>query len=304
MQAWEKVGLIYHNQQTDFTHAAVPIARLVREDIFEVLFSARDSGNRSVPFSLLLDLPTLEVRDVRNKPVLLPGTPGEFDADGVMPTCLLSEGGLTYLYYIGWKRQPDVPFRNAIGLAVSKDNGKTFSKHSNGPILDRSIHDPAFVASCDILKDGDLYKMWYLSALKWSNHGDQWTAHYRIKSTISTNLLSWEGSGHVAIDFKDHSEYAISTPRVHKSESGGFKMWYSHRGSAQNKTYRIGYAESGDGLTWTRKDDEVLLPPSPEGWDSEMVCYPFVFVHKGIHYMLYNGNGYGKSGFGLARLRT
>lgn len=304
MQAWEKIGLIYQNQQPDFTHAAVPIARLVRDDIFEVYFSARDSGNRSVPFSLLIDLSSLEVIEIRDTPVLLPGNPNEFDADGVMPTCLLSEGELLYLYYIGWKRQQDVPFRNAIGVAVSKDQGKTYSKHSNVPILERNIHDPAFVASCDILKDGSLYKMWYLSALKWSDHGAQWTAHYHIKAATSTTPISWKGSSHVAIDFKDHSEYAISTPRVHKRESGGFKMWYSHRGSARNKTYRIGYAESADGLTWTRKDDEVLLPPSPEGWDSEMVCYPFVFVHRGAHYMLYNGNGYGKSGIGLARLTT
>jgi hypothetical protein len=41
---------------------------------------------------------------------------------------------------------------------------------------------------------------------------------------------------------------------------------------------------------------------SEEGWDSEMMCYPYVFDHKGERYMLYNGNGYGKSGFGIAKL--
>jgi hypothetical protein len=39
---------------------------------------------------------------------------------------------------------------------------------------------------------------------------------------------------------------------------------------------------------------------SAEGWDSEMIEYPFVFKHKGLRYMIYNGNGYGKTGFGLA----
>ena len=28
--------------------------------------------------------------------------------------------------------------------------------------------------------------------------------------------------------------------------------------------------------------------------------HPFVFVHKEQRYMLYNGNGFGESGFGLA----
>jgi len=33
-----------------------------------------------------------------------------------------------------------------------------------------------------------------------------------------------------------------------------------------------------------------------------MICYPYVFKHKGRFYMLYCGNGYGKTGFGLAVL--
>jgi hypothetical protein len=31
-----------------------------------------------------------------------------------------------------------------------------------------------------------------------------------------------------------------------------------------------------------------------------MICYPFVFDHAGSRFMLYNGNGYGKTGFGIA----
>ncbi len=33
-----------------------------------------------------------------------------------------------------------------------------------------------------------------------------------------------------------------------------------------------------------------------------MIEYPFVFDHKCNRYMLYNGNSYGKTGFGLAVL--
>ena len=36
------------------------------------------------------------------------------------------------------------------------------------------------------------------------------------------------------------------------------------------------------------------------GGDSEMIEYPFVFDHDGQRFMLYNGNGYGRSGFGVA----
>jgi hypothetical protein len=75
-------------------------------------------------------------------------------------------------------------------------------------------------------------------------------------------------------------------------------MWYSYRGDA----YKIGYAESCDGKKWERLDAQVGITTSASGWDSEMIEYPFVFDHKGHRYMLYNGNDYGRTGFGLAIL--
>jgi hypothetical protein len=75
-------------------------------------------------------------------------------------------------------------------------------------------------------------------------------------------------------------------------------MWYACRG----ETYRIGYAESADGLSWKRHDAQAGIDVSEEGWDSEMIAYPWVFDHGGRRYMLYNGNGYGETGIGLAVL--
>jgi hypothetical protein len=73
-------------------------------------------------------------------------------------------------------------------------------------------------------------------------------------------------------------------------------MWFSHKG----KDYRIGYAESKDGLSWTRKDHEVGIDVTPGSFDSEMIEYGDVFIHQGRKYMFYNGNEYGKFGIGLA----
>jgi hypothetical protein len=77
-------------------------------------------------------------------------------------------------------------------------------------------------------------------------------------------------------------------------------MWYSFRGLS----YRIGYAESDNGISWTRCDSLAGIDVSKSGWDSEMIEYPFVFDHKGERFMLYNGNGYGKTGFGIAVLEN
>ncbi len=64
---------------------------------------------------------------------------------------------------------------------------------------------------------------------------------------------------------------------------------------------KIGYANSINGVDWNVfNNQQNVVYCSESGWDSEMVCYPYVFQHKDKLYMLYNGNGYGKTGIGLA----
>ena len=121
--------------------------------------------------------------------------------------------------------------------------------------------------------------------------------NYHIKYAESRDGINWQREGLVAIGFADDQEYAISRPSVIR-DNDLWKMWYSFRG----QSYRIGYAESADGRQWRRLDTQVGIDVSTTGWDAEMIEYPFVFDHQGQRYMLYNGNGYGKTGFGLAVL--
>jgi hypothetical protein len=120
---------------------------------------------------------------------------------------------------------------------------------------------------------------------------------YHIEYAESRDGINWQREGLVAIDFANDQVFAISRPSV-IHDNDRWRMWYSFRGHA----YRIGYAESEDGRQWNRLDTQVGIDVSVTGWDSEMIEYPFVFDHKGQRYMLYNGNGYGKTGFGLAVL--
>jgi len=282
------------------SHAAVPVCYRIGGDVYRVFFSTRDAQQRSSTYSATFSLSKpQEVLEVGEQPVVGPGSPGSFDDAGAMATAILKVGTDLLLYYIGWNRGVSVPFRNSIGLAVSRDGGTAFEKLHPGPILDRSQFDPCFTASCHVLEREGGYTMWYLSGLRWERDEIGNFKHfYHIKTAESPDAKVWQRTGQVAIDFKDDSEHAISVPRVIKT-GAGYSMWYSYRGDR----YRIGYAESVDGLSWSRMDDLIELAPSIEDWDSEMICYPFVFEHGSDLFMLYNGNSYGKTGFGLARLQ-
>ena len=280
------------------SHLAVPTVRARPDGGLDVYVSSRDRNDRSHVCRFVLDADWPDVAAASQfELVLAPGEPGSFDDSGAMAAWLREANGELQLYYIGWNRGTTVPFRNALGLAVSRDSGATFGRGS-GPILDRSVHDPCFVASCCVAsgRSGGL-RMWYVSGLRWDVEDGAAKPYYHVKHAVSADGVAWQRDGTVCIDFASPDEHAISRPCVIE-EGGLYRMWYSHRG----RTYRIGYAESADGLAWTRKDDELGLAPSESGWDSEMVAYPCVFDHRGERFMLYNGNGYGRTGVGWAVL--
>lgn len=301
LSKWEKQGLIFQPKGQRpwlVSHAAVPVADRIGENLYRIYFAARDNAKRSRIGSFDIDVANAQfIPKLNENPLLELGRPGAFDDAGTMPSWMVNHRGIKYLYYVGWNLSVAVPFRNAIGLAMSHDGGATFMKHSEGPILDRGVHDPCFAASCCVLVEYDRWRMWYLSCIKWEFEGDRPKHFYHIKYAESDDGIRWGRNGVVCIDFKSEDEYAISRPSVIK-EDGIYKMWYSYRGAS----YRIGYAESADGLRWERKDEEAGIDISDRGWDSEMIEYPYVFEHKGIRYMLYNGNDYGKTGIGYAVL--
>lgn len=239
----------------------------------------------------------LQILQVAKKPILSPGELGMFDDSGTMMSCIQKIADDYYLYYIGWNLGVTVPFRNSIGLAKSED-GLHFERAYRGPILDRTNQEPNFCASSWVLPENDGYRMWYLSCVNWIHDESGACRHrYHIKDAYSRDGITWERHGHVSIDFKDATEYAISRPCV-IYECGKYRMWFSHRG----ERYRIGYAESPDGVTWERKDELAGITVSEQGFDSDMICYPCVFQAAGQWYMLYNGNRYGMTGFGIAKL--
>jgi hypothetical protein len=304
---WEKRGLIFRADNRHpwmAHHACVPIADKVDDRTLRIYFGPRDAEGRTVTTFIEVEADDpANVLYVHDQPVLSLGKLGTFDDSGAMPSCIVDHDGKKYLFYTGWNRGVTVPYRNASGLAVSIDGGRSFERVFEGPVIDRTRVDPYFCGAPFAMIDEGRWKLWYISATGFLQVKGKAEPVYQIKYTESADGCEWARTDTVCLTYKSAGE-AITRPCVLK-ENGRYRMWYCHRGSVDFRTdkataYRIGYAESNDGTQWTRMDDRVGIERSEEGWDSMMMEYPFVYEHRGVKHMLYNGNGFGETGFGYA----
>jgi hypothetical protein len=300
---WEKRGLIYAPAGDAWwarSYAHLPTVDVLDDETIRVYFASLDE--RQFGRIGYVDLDSSEpkrILHIATTPVLDIGEPGTFDDSGVNPSCVVSLDGKKYMYYIGWQRCERVPYMLFAGLAIAED-GKTYRKISRVPILDRTAREPFLRSATAIVVDGEILKCWYVSGQKWTRVGEKLYPSYVVRYAESRDGIRWASNDHVSIGFRNEDELGFGRPWVIK-EDGIYKMWYSIR--SRRLAYRLGYAESEDGVGWVRKDDEVGIECSDAGWDSEMICYPCVIDIAGARYMFYNGNRHGATGFGYAVLK-
>ncbi len=305
---WKKLGLIFcpnNNYEWMFSHAANCFAQRLNEEVFRVYFSTRNNEGKSAIAFVDIEIKHHRVDVVRisDAPVLSQGKPGLFDDSGATVGSIIDTDKGKFLYYLGWNLAVGVPFRNSIGLAIKKD-GDSFVKYSEAPVLDRNHLDPYTISYPSVLYDNGVYHMWYGTHLKWLDNASNCEMMHGIRYASSGDGIRWLPHDKISL-MPDDKDTAFCRPFVLK-EDGIFKMFYSYRDKSYRlggRDYRIGYAESQNGVDdWQRKDDQIGIDVSGSGWDSEMICYPCIMDVNGERYMLYNGNGYGRSGFGIAIL--
>lgn len=308
---WKKLGKVFEakGQHPWMQNYTTPIAALVLPSCIRVYFSARatpDQNGNFISNASFVDVdkdnPT-QVLYVHDKPLIPLGGPGMFDEFGVMTAKPAVFGDKVYFYYMGWQRLSGetVPYQVMLGLAISDDQGRTFTKISNGPILGIDRIDPLSIGNVSVIIENGVWKMWYTTFTKWAIGGQKPTPVYNIKYATSKNGIDWKKEDYVAID--ENEEGGVATPSVIKI-NGVYHMWFGCRPpydkNGNVSGYSIGYAHSQDGLEWKREDRLSGIFASEGGWDSEMVCYPHVVKSGDRLFMFYCGNGFGRSGFGCA----
>ncbi len=313
---WRKLGQIFNPADHVLFNECVEYAQspqvLVFEDYVRIYFSTRrrDTSGKFLSHISFVDMDKQfnNTLGVAQHTVIELGALGSFDEHGIFPfnVCLANDKILAYT--TGWNRRASVSTDAAIGLARSADNGKTFQKVGLGPVLNASLHEPFLVGDAFVLHHNDNFHMWYIHGTRWTQSNNEPAPQrvYKIAYACSADGIAWVKQGRQLISDVLNPDECQALPTVSYFD-GRFHMFFCYREATDFRKnrfrgYRLGYAFSDNLTSWQRDDANVGIALSNDGWDSEMMCYPHVFKLDDEVYLLYNGNEFGRHGFGIAKL--
>jgi hypothetical protein len=288
---------------------------LVFDDYVRVYFSTRRKDEVGQYLSEIAYIDFDESFNIINysaHQVISLGKLGTYDEHGIFPIHPFKAEDKLYALLSGWNRRISVPVDTGIGLAESIDNGDTFQRLGDGPILAQSLDEPFLVGDGFIIEDNKEFYMYYIAGNKWIDESGSEPVNrvYKIKYAISTNLIDWEKKNTAIITDVLNEDECQALPTVIK-HNGLYHMIFCFREALDFRSnpkngYRLGYATSKDLIYWERKDEQLnlRLDIEKDEWDSMMLCYPHLFEFNEKIYLLYNGNDFGKHGFGLAELEN
>lgn len=291
---WIKLGRLYQVENDNphlVTHAANPLPKHLHDDTYRVYYNGRDVNNRSSVSYVDIDIVKRALVLDYKKPILIP-KPNSFYSHGISIGNIWNIKQFTYMNFMGWNCPDNKHWYGEIGYC------QLHSEHVKYPklLLGLNTEDSISLSYPHIMFDDGIYKMWYGSTISWTSENNEMI--HVIKYASSVDGINWISHG-VSIPYDLGKAQAFSRPTVIKID-GIYHMWYSYR-KGDGSLYDIGYSKSTDGIIWSFPESNI--ENSSDDWDSEMMCYPHVFKHEDKIYMLYNGNGFGKTGFGIAILR-
>lgn len=302
---WERLGLIYNGKGKHGwdLHSAMTPTPFVFEDKVRIYAGFReDSGICRIGYVDLSKEDPTKILKISDKPVLDIGKPGTFDDNGVILGDIIRRDNKLYMYYVGFQLVQKVKFLAFTGLAISEDNGENFVRYSDVPVLDRKQNELYFNAIHTIIEQNGIYKCWMGAGSAWQEIEGKPYPSYIVKYTESKDGIHFYEKPLDCVHFSRKEEYRIGRPRVYFKDNKYFMVF---TWGDINSNYQMGSAYSEDGIKWTRDDSIINFKPSGgTGWDSNSASYGAFFEVNNKTYMVYNGNSYGKDGFGLALLKN
>lgn len=315
---WTKLGKIFDPTQHALPNNCHEFAQspqtLVFPEFVRIYFSTREKDQTTGKFLSHIsyvdyDKTFTKILNISKHTVIELGKLGTFDEHGIFPINVLRDNDKVIAYTCGWSRRSSVSVETSIGIAFSEDNGETFIKPGDGPLLSSNLKEPFLVGDAFVSKINDHYHMWYIYGSRWIDNPHEESARvYKIAYASSLDGLNWTRNAKEIIPDRLNKDECQALPTVIKINDT-YHMYFCYReaiGFRKDKTkgYRLGYAFSKDLNFWKRDDENSGIAMSDSGWDSDMMCYPHIFQCDDKVYLLYNGNEFGKHGFGIARLES
>ena len=313
---WKKLGKIFDPTEHKLSNNCVDFAQspqvLLFDNFIRIYFSTRERDQKTGKYLSHIsfvdfDKEFKKILKVSDKIVVKLGDIGCFDEHGIFPINILKDKNKILAYTCGWSRRVAVSVETSVGIAESFDDGLTFEKIGNGPILASSLNEPFLVGDAFVKKFYNVYHMWYIFGKNWIENINEPERVYKIGHAISDDGINWkkeEGKQIITDKLNNDECQALPTVIFHDNL---YHMFFCFREAFgfrknKNKSYKLGYAFSKDLNNWTRDDESIGINVSDNDWDSDMMCYPHLFKLDGKVYLLYNGNEFGRYGFGIAIL--
>lgn len=274
------------------SYAQVPNLYVVGNKL-HVFFSTREKIDKNKNFKsyigkIELDLTNHEIDYVSSYPLLPLGTPGTFDEFGTMPGSVYTLDGKKYfLYYCGWTRQTNTPYKWSIGVSSSTDL-RTFSKIYEGPIIP-STHGDSLLQACPYTySSGKDMKMIYLSGKQWVKSDKRFESIYTLKCASSRDGLNWEVDSKEIIDPKVNLECQTS-PSIFEFEKKTYLLFSYRNGldfrTKEENNYRLGLCIKDSKNKWQRVNLKVEFEKKTE---FIQIAYAQILKYDKKYYIFFN----------------
>lgn len=303
---WKKLGVVWKPEGSSEwakSHGMGPIPFKLNDGVIRVFITCLDDKGRGRPGYVDVAAPNpARILGVSPSASLDIGEPGTFDDNGLMAISIVqTEPGTLFMYYAGFEICTHIRYRIFTGLAISKDGGTTFKRYSRVPILDRTNNELYFRCGPFVMFDEGVFKLWYVAGSEWTEINGKQMPVYDLRYQESKDGIHWADTGKLSISITGEDEHGFGRPWVVKRGANDYQLFYSIR-RRSFAAYRLGYAESKDGINWIRKDEEMGLNVTPGEFDSDAIMYSAVISVGDKTYCFYNGNNFGEHGFGVAEL--
>lgn len=298
----ERLGRIFEPKSSlcdnvNLTHTANPVLVPKSRDVYRMFFNSRDSLQRSSVFSVDLNLQEMILIEGSFREQFVLSDEKSYFRDGISLGSTFHINCETWIGFMAWINPPKRHWFGTIGK-FKLDENLNITNIEDKPWFDLDSIDPVSLSYPAFYKNRGKLRMWYGSTITWDAGNGEMLHVLKEKSSLDGN--DFQNTGRF-IQWQMNTSQAFSRPSIIQTQNI-FLMAYSVRGNQDKYRIEFSIIDNVD----SAEEIEILhvgkFSNSGWDWESEMVEYPFLVSHEQNIYMFYNGNGYGRTGIGVAQI--